>query len=288
MRRLIWILPLFLLPLAAAAYSRPGSPQGYVSDFANVLQPAVKQSLEDKLAAFEKQSGNELAVVTVQSLGGDTIENYAVSLFADWGIGQKGKDNGVLLLVAPNEHDVRIEVGYGLEGALTDAQSYWIIQNQILPAFRQGDYAGGINSGVDKIIAALGGENIPSEEPQQSGGGGMSSDTWFFLIFIVPIWLASILARSKSWWLGGVLGGVGGIIVGLFYGFLWTGIASILGLSAFGLWLDFVVSRAYARGKATGHFPWWIGGGRGFGGGGGGFGGFGGGMSGGGGSSGHW
>ncbi len=288
MRRLFWVAPLLFLPLLAAAYSRPGNPQGYVSDFASILSAAARQTLETKLAAFKQQSGDELAVVSVSSLGEDTIENYAVSLFADWGIGEQGKDNGVLLLVAPNEREVRIEVGYGLEGALTDAQSYWIIQNEVLPAFKNGDYAAGIEKAVDKIIAAVGGEVIPSESPRESGGG-LSSDTWFFLIFIVPIWLASILGRSKSWWLGGVLGAVGGALVGTFYGFLWIGVISVLGLGVLGLLFDFLVSRAYAKGKTTGRYPWWIGGGRGFGGGGhGGFGGFGGGMSGGGGSSGKW
>ena len=100
-----------------------------------MISAEQKQTLETKLSQFEKDTSNELSVVTIEDLKGDTIENFAVKLFEDWGIGKKDKDNGVLLLIAKNDRQMKIEVGYGLEGALTDAQSFWIIQNVMRPAF---------------------------------------------------------------------------------------------------------------------------------------------------------
>ena len=183
---------------------------------------------------------------------------------------------------------MRIEVGYGLEGALTDAQSFWIIQNVLKPAFQKGDYHEGINSGVDGIISITKGEFRP--DTSSTGRKGANVDSVFFLIWvswIFFVWMGSILARSKSWWGGGIVGGVIAFAVGL--GFtLVSGFVSALVLIPLGLWLDSIVSRRFATAKETGQpLPWWIGG-RGGSGGGGGFGGFGGGRSGGGGSSGSW
>jgi uncharacterized protein len=252
-----------------------------------MLAPSEVEVLNAKLSAYTEASGNEIAVVTIPALDGDPIEDYAVALFEEWGIGKAKEDNGALLLVARDDREVRIEVGYGLEPVLTDAESAAIIQNVIVPAFRDGRYADGINGTVEAMVTAIGGEYAPPA-PR-----GLVNIDWFWLVFFVPLWLASILGRSKSWWAGGVIGGVAGIVLGFIFGFLWNGMAAIVVLTPLGLLFDFVVSRAYARGKTTGHFPWWIGGGgfrgRGHGGfGGGGFGGFGGGHSGGGGASGRW
>lgn len=278
----------FLLPAVSLAQAGAFQPQGFVSDFAGLLAPSEIEELNVKLSDFEKSTGVEIAVVTIPSLEGDTIENFAVELFEEWGIGKKGQDNGALLLVARDDRAVRIEVGYGLEGVLTDIQSYWIIQNVIVPAFQTGNFFEGINGAVDEIIGAAGGEEIPAYQSSPQGGSNSFIFQWFWLIFFLPIWLASILGRSKSWWAGGVLGGIAGVILGIIYGFVFTGIISIAVLVPSGLLFDFLVSRAYARGKVSGHIPWWIGGGRGGGFGGGGFGGFGGGHSGGGGASGRW
>ena len=272
-------LSLVFLPFLVFAYSSPGQPTGFVNDFAGVLTGSQRLEIENRLAEFRKNTGAEIAVVTIKSLDGDTVENYAVELFREWGIGQEGKDNGVLFLVAVDDREMRIEVGYGLEGLLTDAQSYWIEENIAVPAFRNNDFYSGISGVTDKIMAAVSQEEtIPSESP----------DSQFFVwaIFLIPLWLARILGRSKSWWLGGIFGGVGGLILGMIYGFLYTGIISIILLIPIGLLFDFLVSRGDQKGKLSGHFPWWIGGGRG--GRGGGFGGFGVGGSGGGGSSHRW
>ncbi|MEK7654293.1 MAG: TPM domain-containing protein [Patescibacteria group bacterium] len=286
--RFIWaFLALGFLPLLAFAYTSPGNPAGFVNDFAGVLTGDQRLQIESQLVEFKKNTGAEISVVTIKNLGGDTVENYASELFQEWGIGQKGKDNGILFLVAVEDHEMRIEVGYGLEGALTDAQSYWLQQNIAVPAFRNDDFYTGISGVTQKIIAAVNqDEVIPSESPNNSlSSSDVESFGW--LILIVPLWLARILGRSKSWWLGGLLGGAGGLILGFVYGFLYTGILSTILLVPVGLLFDFFVSRGYQKGKLTGVYPWWIGGGRG-GHGGGGFGGFGGGSSGGGGSSSRW
>lgn len=128
---------------------------GRVVDQANIIPPAVADSITAKLSALEAKSGIQLVVATVKSLGGDEIEPYANALFRAWGLGEKQKNNGVLLLVAPNERRVRIEVGYGLEGTLTDALSKIIITNAMAPRFKSGDYGGGIERGVDDIITVL-------------------------------------------------------------------------------------------------------------------------------------
>ncbi|PIR92837.1 methanol dehydrogenase [Candidatus Falkowbacteria bacterium CG10_big_fil_rev_8_21_14_0_10_43_10] len=289
MKKII-ITILFLAALPVSAYYNPGSPSGFVNDFAGVIDGAVKQSLEQKLVAFEKETSNEISVVTVKNLGGDYIENFAEKLFKDWGIGKKDNDNGALVLVAVEDRKMRIEVGYGLEGALTDAQSNWIINNEMKPAFQAGKYGEGISLAVDKIIGATKGEYVASDD-NNNGAGGWNWEFIFWLVIGLFMWLGAILGRSKSWWAGGVIGGAAGVILGLIWGFLWLGVGSIIGLTTFGLLFDFIVSKKYNAAKASGkNLPWFLGGG-GFGGGGssgGGFGGFGGGMSGGGGSSGSW
>ena len=128
---------------------------GRVVDQANLLPAAERSALETKLADLEAKSGIQLVVATVSSLGGQEIEPYANGLFRAWKLGEKTKNNGVLLLVAPNERRVRIEVGYGLEGTLTDALSKVIIANAITPRFKAGDFVGGIMRGVDDIITVL-------------------------------------------------------------------------------------------------------------------------------------
>ncbi len=281
-----------LSPSLALGYYNLGQPNGFVNDYAGIISPTAKQELENTLATFQKDTTNEIAVVTIKSLQGDTIENFAVKLFEDWKIGKQDKDNGILILIAEQDRKMRIEVGYGLEGSLTDAQSYWIIKNLMTPAFKNGDYSGGISSAVDKIILAVRGESdIPSQSTGDEQDTKLDLESLFefaiYIVFFVFVWLASILARSKSFWLGGVIGAVIGIV--LIFVFSWiVGLISIIILTPLGLVFDYIVSKNYQKRKAAGKKPsWWAGGG--FGGrSGGGFGGFGGGSSGGGGASGSW
>ncbi|HEY5796078.1 MAG TPA: YgcG family protein [Bosea sp. (in: a-proteobacteria)] len=131
---------------------------GRIVDGANLIAPEARQRIEAKLKAHEDKTSDQLVVATVPSLQDFTIEDYANGLFRFWKLGQAKTNNGVLLLVAPNERKVRIEVGYGLEGALTDALSKVIITTAVAPKFKAGDFAGGIEGGVDAILSILAGD----------------------------------------------------------------------------------------------------------------------------------
>ncbi len=137
---------------------------GRVVDQARVLSQSTKDELETLLATHENNTTNQVVVVTIESLGNAQIEEYSIELARRWGIGQKGKDNGVVLVVAPNDKQVRIEVGYGLEGTLTDALSSNIINYYIIPEFKKGDIQNGIKIGTQKIIALLDGDEGVREE----------------------------------------------------------------------------------------------------------------------------
>ncbi len=156
---------------------------GRVVDDANILDAATRADFESRLADLEAKTSSQFVVVTLSSLRGRTIEDYGYQLGRYWGIGQKGSNNGVLLIVAPNERKVRIEVGYGLEGTFPDAIASIIVQNSILPRFRANDYPGGIKRGVDSIIKVLSGD--PSEfkrqEPAKKSEGHSVFGTLFSL-----------------------------------------------------------------------------------------------------------
>nr|AIA14161.1 Repair protein [uncultured bacterium]AIA14199.1 Repair protein [uncultured bacterium] len=289
------------MPGTVQALEVPPAPKDIpVVDQTNTLSDEQKQSLAAKIAAERKATGNQVGILMIKSLDGEALEDYSIKVARGWGIGQKDRDSGVLLLVAKDDRKLRIEVGYGLEGALTDAQSGRIIRDRITPQFRQGNYYQGVDSGVDGIILAIHGEKDPNLKPEgatSSSGpkwSGMIEPIIFGLLFI-PVWLGSILARTKSWWAGGVIGGVVGGIISIFAGFLFIGLAAIVGLALLGLIFDKIVSDNYkkaAKGDRDTPSWWaggpWIGGGGSGGGGGGGFGGFSGGSFGGGGSSGSW
>jgi len=145
----------FLFTIVAAFALTFPTLTGRVVDQANIISAATRSALEQKLAGLEARSGIQLVVATISSLEGQEIEPYGNELFRTWKLGEKTKNNGVLLLVAPNERRVRIEVGYGLEGTLTDALSKVIITNAIAPRFKAGDFADGVTRGVDDIITVL-------------------------------------------------------------------------------------------------------------------------------------
>jgi uncharacterized protein len=153
-RRLAALLAAFAFVNLALAFAFPPL-TGRVVDSANIIPQPVSDRITAKLASLEAKSGIQLVVATVKSLEGDDIEPYANALFRAWKLGEKQNNNGVLLLVAPNEHKARIEVGYGLEGTLTDALSKIIITNAMAPRFKTGDFGGGIERGVDDIITVL-------------------------------------------------------------------------------------------------------------------------------------
>lgn len=135
---------------------------GRVTDNAQILSDETRKSITERLKAYEDKTTNQIAVLTVPTLGGLGIEEYAVAVFKEWKLGQKGRDNGILVVVSPGERRMRIEVGYGLEGAMPDAAAGDIIRNVMTPHFKSGDYNGGIDSGVQAIITVLEGGKVPA------------------------------------------------------------------------------------------------------------------------------
>lgn len=231
--RTICLLIACFLSVPAAAQSFPEL-TGRVVDQANLLNPAQEAELTAKLQGLEAASSRQVVVATVPDLQGYDIADYGYQLGRAWGIGQDGKgetekDNGAILLVAPNERKVRIEVGYGLEGILTDALSSIIIQNDILPRFREGDMAGGILAGVDKILLQL---TLPEEQARayaaeaavqqrEAENKGETGLVIFWLVVMVIIFASSIFgsrggrryrggAGPVVIWGGGSSGGFGG------------------------------------------------------------------------------
>lgn len=154
-KRMVAALMVALFAIAPAFAINFPALTGRVVDQANIIQSDKRAAIEQKSADLEEKSGIQLVVATVNSLEGQEIEPYANGLFRKWALGEKKKNNGVLLLVAPNERRVRIEVGYGLEGTLTDALSKVIISNAMTPRFKAGNYSEGISRGVDDIITVL-------------------------------------------------------------------------------------------------------------------------------------
>lgn len=303
MNRCLFLLPLailcalLLMPLGTAVVKAQNFPEyeGFINDYANLLSMQAKTQLEAQLTQLEKDTTAEVAVVTVKSLEGDYIEDYAVKLFEKWGIGKKDKNNGVLFLVALDDRKMRIEVGYGLEPIITDGRAGRIRDNDVIPQFKQNDYEGGIIAGVNSIEKYIR-NGTPPAPLEENPVKNVFEDfgTAFFFMSIITIYLSGFMARSKNIWLGGIWGAVAGGIMGLVIGGITALIAMPLIFTGLGLGTDYLLSKNYQKQVASGKSTKWnqtwggFGGFGGGGGGGGGFGGFGGGMSGGGGASGGW
>ena len=217
----------FLLPASLHAYTSPGKPTGFVNDFAHILTADQISTLSNTLTQYKTTSGNEVAVVIIKDLEGDTIENYANLLFREWGIGSHETNNGALLLVSIVDRKMRIEVGYGLEGSLTDLQTYRIETDSIAPYFKEQKYFVGIQAGVDKIIGTISGSDpVSTEVPKANTSLFLQKGFLQFAFFVFVIgfqFIFSILASTKSWWLGGVMGGVVGIGAGALLGSILIG-----------------------------------------------------------------
>ena len=211
------------LPLqAAGANAAPKFPAltGRVVDDAHILSDQTKADLDQKLAALEDKTSRQLVVVTLASLQGYEISDYGYQLGRSWGIGQAKLNNGVLFIVAPNEHKVRIEVGYGLEPIITDALSEVIIQQAVLPRFRAGDFNGGTEAGVAALIQQLSLDPSAAEQraaaaeqqAQHQGGGGATPFSILIIIVFVAIAFSRIFGGFGFWpllFLGGLGGGRG-------------------------------------------------------------------------------
>lgn len=255
LRRLALLGWLLVLAVAPAAAQQPVAvPQlsARVTDLTGTLSAADRQALESKLAAVEQRKGAQIAILLVPTTGADTIEQYTRRVFDQWKLGRKGVDDGVLLLVAKNDRTVRIEPGYGLEGAIPDITAGRIIREQITPAFREGDFAGGLGAAVDSLIRLIDGEALPPPPaPPATGGFGTPPSLlqfgFFHVIFIaiiagvvvrgflraaglpapVPVGGSALIAGGLGWGLSGmiffgafcaigavVFGGIGGALGG--------------------------------------------------------------------------
>ena len=200
------ILATLVLCLASLAFALDFPPlTGRVVDQAGVMTAQSRSDLETKLKELEDKSGIQLVVATVKSLQGGDIETYANDLFRYWKLGEAKKNNGVLLLIAPAEHKVRIEVGYGLEGTLTDALSSVIISSAIIPRFKTGDFSGGIERGVDGIVSVLSGDTADWQpkvhvrsDNDLSGINDLLASLFPLLIFFVIWYLMSSATGSGS------------------------------------------------------------------------------------------
>lgn len=192
-RGLIAACALALAPAAALAQTFPAL-TGRVVDQANILSPATEASLTERLAAVEAGNGVQVVVATVPSLQGYEIEDFGYRLGRAWGIGEAEKNTGAVFLVAPNERRVRIEVGYGLEPVLTDALSSVILQERVLPRFREGDIEGGVVAGVDAVIEQVAAD--PAEAQQRVAAAEEASEGGFdpvagIIIAVVIFWILS-------------------------------------------------------------------------------------------------
>ncbi|QCT39671.1 TPM domain-containing protein [Candidatus Saccharibacteria bacterium oral taxon 955] len=261
-----------------------------IVDQAEALTTEDINRLSAKINNSRSKKDYQIGVLIVPTLGeGEYIEGYSIDVARKWGIGTSGKNNGVLLLVVLKDRKVRIEVGRGLEGDLTDVESGRIIRNVIAPEFRERRYAQGIDMALDSITAQVEGRADPNEGKMGSMAEEFNPFWLACLGFILAPWLGSVLGRSKSWWAGGVIGGGFGIVIaGLMS---WT-LGALIGAGALaiaGLVFDYFVSKNYRSRTSRGEKPSWWAGGTHFGGGsssGGSSGGFGGGSFGGGGFSG--
>ncbi len=295
MRRLLLVLlasvALLLGSSAAIAQSFP-QPQGYVSDFANIIDPFDRDILESRLQVLADENGAEVAVVTIVSLDGDTIEDYAVRLFENWGIGQADADNGVLFITSLVDRMVRIEVGYGLEPVITDGRAGRILDNEVLPHFRDGDYSAGILAGATAIEELIRSGSPPTIiEDNIFRNLFKDKETLFIILGIATIYMTSWMARTRSIWLGGIWGALAGGVLGLGTGNGWALFGLVLGLTVLGVILDAILSRNYKSRSYSGQSTGWYSSGGGFrsgGSSGSSFGGFSGGSSGGGGASRGW
>jgi uncharacterized protein len=253
-----------------------------VTDLTGTLSADQRAALERKLAALESRKGSQLAVLLVPTTQPETVEQYAIRVFERWKLGRKAVDDGVLLVIAKNDRKLRIEVGYGLEGAIPDAIAKRIIDEEIVPPFKQGNFYGGVSAGADRIIKLIDGESMPPPRRAAEPGSGWSGEG-LFIAFIILAMLSqmmhSLLGRVPG---AGVVGFSAGIL-----GYVLAGlaVAIVIGVIAFVLSLFIDAAGRSGRGWSSG--GGWSSSGGGWSSGGGGFSG-GGGSSGGGGASGSW
>lgn len=274
-------LGFLLAVLALSAWAEVAVPElsRRVTDLTATLTAGQIAELENRLAGFEAQAGSQIAVLIVPTTEPEDIAQFGIRVADQWKIGRRKIDDGVILIVAKNDRKLRIEVGYGLEGAIPDAIAKRVIAETITPHFRAGDFYGGISAGVEQLERLIRGEALPA--PQQTTPGGNAGESALVLMvigFFVGTFLASIVGR-------GVAGGIAGVgVAGL--GWMSSGVVLSSLLMGGGVFLAVLLLGGMGRGWGGGGGGGWSSGGRGFGGGS--WGGGGGGGFGGGGASGSW
>lgn len=290
-----WLLAAALLGLLAIAHAQVAVPElrSPVTDLTNTLTPSQVQALEQKLLAFEAEKGSQIAVLLVPTTAPEEIEQYSIRVVEAWQLGRRGADDGVLLLVAKNDRAVRIEVGYGLEGALPDVIASRIVQQVIVPRFRAGQFYEGIDAAIDRIIGVIEGEPLPEPERRTGAPGGDGLGNLLPLLLMVLFIGAGILRRLLGGFGGAAaMAGIAGVLMWLLTGVL----IAAAGAALLAFLFTLLGGGGGPRGGWTGsrHRGWggfggwsgggfgggWSGGGGGWSGGGGGFGG--------GGASGRW
>jgi uncharacterized protein len=255
---------------------------GHVVDQAGVLNAEQVAALEQTLQAFEARKGSQIAVLTVASTAPESIEQFGIRVADKWKLGRKKVDDGAILLVARDDHTLRIEVGYGLEGALTDATSKRIISETIVPHLRQGDFYGGISAGVDQIIRVVDGEPLPPPSTNVSGARPRVAP-YFSVLLVLAILGGGVLRGLLGRFPGAIVtGGAVGLVAWLLAGAVAIGlVAGVLallftllsaGTGGFGM-INTLGAATSRGGFGGGGFGGGFGGGGGFSGGGGGFGG---------------
>lgn len=252
---------LFLVFVSSAAIAQddfPSRANRLVTDFTNTLSQSEQNQLEQKLVAFNDSTSTQIAVVLMRSTGNYEISEYAVQLGNKWGIGKKSKNNGILILLAVDDRKISIQTGFGMEGVAPDVLIKRIIENDMTPHFKKGDYYGGLEQGTNTLMELVKGEYSADEYMK----GGEQRFPWFMILIIIFIVIISVGAKANST----------------------RKYARMNGLSFWAAWMLLNAATSRQRGS----WGMFSGGGGGFSGGGGGFGGFGGGGFGGGGSSGSW
>lgn len=252
---LIFLVFCCQLVIAQKIFDKPNPPRA-VNDFGNMLESFQRDALEQKLDAYNDSTSSAIVVITVPNLDGNDIAEVSLKYLRDWGIGTKDKNNGVVILVSKDDHKARIETGYGMEGVIPDITAKEIIDDRMIPAFKDNDYYRGFDNAVDAIIQAAAGEYKADTSNTKHGGPSFKTIFILIILFIVLISFFSGGGGGGNYMSRRGLGGLPWFILG-----------NMLG------------------GGGRGGGSW---GGGGFGGGGGGFGGFGGGSGGGGGASGGW
>jgi len=230
MRRWLTLCLLCLLPYMAQAEVAVPSLNARVTDLTGTLTAEQRAALESKMQAFEMQKGSQIAVLIVPTTQPEAIEQYSIRVVEQWKLGRKKVDDGVLLLVAKDDHKLRIEVGYGLEGVLPDVISKRIVADDIAPHFKQGDFYGGIDAGVSRIISVIQGEVLPA--PQKTTGDASSLESFFPFLLFGALVGGGILRKVLGTFPGALVNGglIGFVVILLGGGMLF---ALFLGIMAF-------------------------------------------------------